>query len=251
MINQIIRYKPVIDFIKKRKKYSLCEIGSGNQGVGKFLNVNFIGVDSFFNDYDEERKINKNKKMKQILAKANKIPIKTSSIDLVFSLDTFEHIEKKEREKSLNEILRIAKEFVIIGFPCGKNYIEIDNMINKLYCIFNKKPPLWLEEHLKIDYNEEFFMDEILKRKGFDFYSIKNENVWVHFFVIIIEGLPFFNRISDFISKNKTSSFYYLLDFLNFGKCYRKIYFINCNKKKYENENFSYRRCGFCRFPSL
>ena len=51
MINQLVRYLPVINFIQNNTHFTICEVGSGSYGIGRFLDINFIGIDTTFDDY--------------------------------------------------------------------------------------------------------------------------------------------------------------------------------------------------------
>jgi ubiquinone/menaquinone biosynthesis C-methylase UbiE len=227
MINQLIRYLPIIKFIDKNKPKTVCEIGSGSYGIGKFLNIEFIGIDSNFEDYSGLKTKNINSKMKQIIAYANNIPLEDSSMELVFSLDTFEHINDYDREHSLNEMIRVSKKNIIIGFPCGKKAQKIDVLLNKYYSFLKIKTPLWLSEHLENKYIDDLFLDNLIKKAGYNYFSIKNENNIFHFLLILAENTPIINKILISISKIKNYHFLNaILSIFNFGKCYRKIYFI-------------------------
>lgn len=231
MINQKIRYLPIIKFITENKPISVCEIGSGSYGIGKFFDINFTGVDINFQDYSGVQiEDETNNKMKQIIGNAEKIPLENSSMDLVFSLDTFEHINEREREQSIKEMMRISKEHIIVGFPCGKYAKKADERIKSFYLFFNKKVPLWLIEHLENEYPKEYFFDEFLKKNNYFYHTIKNENSFFHFLLIITENLPIFKKLLIHISKSENKLLLKVFPLLNFGKCYRKIYFI----KKYE-----------------
>ncbi|MFA6272551.1 MAG: class I SAM-dependent methyltransferase [Patescibacteria group bacterium] len=226
MLNQLVRYIPVINYIAEKKPATICEIGSGSYGIGRFLDIDFIGIDTTFDDYSKEIKTNQNTRMRRIVASADRIPLESSGVDLVFSLDTFEHISQTAREQSVNEILRVASKYAVIGFPCGEPAKKMDILINKYYRLFGRKAPLWLTEHLSIEYPSEHFIDEILKQKGYKYSVVKNENVIFHFLLVVFESLPLLNKISSKISQSKSDTGRRLASSVNSGKCYRKIYFI-------------------------
>src|SRR3989338_6110613 len=178
MINQLVRYLPVINFIQNNTHFTICEVGSGSYGIGRFLDINFIGIDTTFDDYSSVVQKNNNSKMRQILASADKIPLENSSVGLIFSLDTFEHITEASREQSIKEMLRVSQSHIIIGFPCCENARKIDSALKKFYFFLKRKVPLWLVEHLDNVYPTEYFLDEILQKEGYVFSTIKNENIY-------------------------------------------------------------------------
>lgn len=96
MLNQLVRYLPIINFIKKKHPKSVCEVGSGSYGIGRFFDIDFIGIDTTFDDYSSIVKQNTNSRMQQVIASANRIPLENSNVDIVFPLDTFEHISRPD-----------------------------------------------------------------------------------------------------------------------------------------------------------
>jgi len=111
MLNQKIRYQPIIKTIncllKEDAEVKICEIGSGTQGIGKYLpKITFIGVDKNFNDYSTEYK-EKAKNMIPIKGDSTKLPFTDSTFDLVFSNDMIEHLEPKDRITAVKEMIRV------------------------------------------------------------------------------------------------------------------------------------------------
>lgn len=226
MINQLIRYIPVIEFIQHHKPQSICEPGSGSYGIGKFMDIEFTGVDSTFDDYQSNVVENTNPKMKRITASAEAIPVPDNSFDLVFTLDMFEHMTPIQRSATLTEMLRIAGKYVIVGFPCGAAARKCDVRTDRFYSLIKKTPPGWLQEHLAGVYPSENFFEDLLKERKIQYTVQKNENAFLHFLLNIFETIPFMAPITARLSTTQSPFLYRLLHYISIGKCYRKIYIL-------------------------
>lgn len=233
MINQVIRYTPVIDFIKEKEPRNICEIGSGSYGIGRFSDIFFTGVDTSFEDYGTSFGKKKNIKMEKVTGNACEIPIEDNSFDLVFSLDMIEHLNEDERIIALNEALRISKCWVIFGFPCGEEARKIDKIIVAIYNFFGSKTPIWLGEHLNKTYPTETLFRILLDRVCYNctlVKTVKNENNLIHLFLILFEKIPFIGKISSSLSSIGLFKKIWFVNLVSKGSCYRKLYFINCKK---------------------
>ena len=205
-----LRYLPLIRFIKKNKKEgeSILEVGGGDIGISRFLDEKITICDTCFKD----REISSNKVI-SIYGDARKLPFKDNSYDFVLSSDMLEHIDEKDRKKAIREMLRVSRNYVIAGVPCGeKSHIyekRIFNFIKKL----TGKEHKWLKEHVA-----NGIPDEKEIKSYFDDYNLviinnANLNLW------FINEL--FNPYLWFIPWIFYPVFAYFIDK---GYCYRKIF---------------------------
>lgn len=111
-----LRYSPIISLIKKLKltNSKILEVGSGSYGIAPYLKKQIIGVDTNFSEPEYPL-------LKQIKASGSKIPFKNKKFDLVILSDVLEHIPAKNREQILNESIRVARKYLIISGPFGKD----------------------------------------------------------------------------------------------------------------------------------
>ena len=114
-----LRYLPFVAEIGKWKKIKILEVGSGGLGITPYLGREVIGIDKEF--YPPFHPF-----LKRVKASALKLPFKNSSFDLVLSSDMLEHLRKKDRERAISEMLRVARTKVFIGLPCGKDAYQQD-----------------------------------------------------------------------------------------------------------------------------
>lgn len=187
MINQIIRYSPILKYLKKNKSVSILEIWSWSQWLGKFSNRKFTWLDFTTADYWKKEK-KTNKKMKFVQWNCLNIPLEDNSFDFVFSLDMIEHLEKKDRKKAFEEAIRVAGKDIIIAFPCDKIAYYYDNLLYTQLKNNNSNIPWRLKEHI-ISWIPEFTeIQSILKDiKNITRKHERNANIWTWSLIMYLE----------------------------------------------------------------
>lgn len=99
------------------------------------------------------------------------LPYKDKSFDLVVSSDTLEHIEPEDVDQAINEIVRVAKEYLfmqictkedmchwkrLIGKPLHRTIKPLDWWLNKFLCYLNHP------EVIALDYKKSSFCIKII-----------------------------------------------------------------------------------------
>lgn len=249
MLNQLIRYLPIMDFIKRKQYKEILEVGSGSKGIAKYLTKGYIvGCDINFADYAErQRQINRN--LIPITGSAESLPFKNGSFEIVVSSDMLEHVKSTARENVIKELHRVANKMVFLIFPCGNEALESDRRLRKYYESKNRKVPRWLTEHLESSFPLEEDISNVLNKNNFEYIVKNNENLIIHHLIMVLESLPsierYLTRVANLIAQEDfTRGSYpkrvyvirfilrpvrYLIKYLNFGVTYRKIFII---KKK-------------------
>lgn len=110
-----LRYLPMVALIKKLKltNSKILEVGSGSYGIAPYLKKTIIGVDTSFDEPEFPL-------LKQVKASGSRIPFKSKKFDLVILSDVLEHIPAKFRANTLDESIRVAKHYIMISGPFGK-----------------------------------------------------------------------------------------------------------------------------------
>lgn len=122
-----LRYLPIVDEINKLGKESkVAEIGSGSFGIAPYLGRIIIGVDLRFTEPYYPL-------VDRIEASSINLPFKSNSFDTVICVDMLEHLNSKKRKIAISEMIRIAKQKIIIAVPCGKKAYSQDLILDKQY----------------------------------------------------------------------------------------------------------------------
>ena len=114
----ILRYNPIVNLVKKisksKKDIKILEIGSGSIGITRFYKGHVVGI-----DIEAERYANP--RLKFIKSSATYLPFKDRSFDIVISIDTLEHLTRKEQLKMVQEAYRVSKKYIFLTYPIGFN----------------------------------------------------------------------------------------------------------------------------------
>ncbi len=222
MINQLIRYEPALRLIASTGFNKICEVGSGQNGICKFLDQQIVGIDINFKDYQDKGEIrihpNLTPVFGDILAGTG---FRDQEFDLVVCVDMLEHIPKLDRQRAIQEILRIGKH-AYIALPEGQPALACDRWLADFLVGRGRTPPEWLFEHLDREFPQDFEVGDILNAiPDTVFTTFTNDNVLFHKIVILLEIYKF-ARLSDRISRIRWLRT--LLRPFNSGDTYRRIY---------------------------
>jgi hypothetical protein len=225
MINQLIRYEPAIRWIKKKGYQKICEIGSGQNGICKFIDQNIVGVDINFRDYRDDGKIDIHPNLTPVFGDILQgTQFADREFDLVVCVDMLEHIGKQDRERAIKEILRIGKN-AFIALPVGKHALACDQWLGDVLVRRGKVPPAWLFEHLDLEFPEDGEIERILEsHPDVSYRTFPNDNVVFHKIVVLMEILRF-GRLSIRLSRWRIIQ--PLMRLFNGGKAYRGIYLVS------------------------
>ncbi len=220
------RYLPVIDIIKKNDLMSskILEVGSGDLGITTYFKKEITGLDIKFSNQTDQF-------LKKVEYDGNFFPFKNNEFDTVISVDSFEHIPPEKRQNFINEIMRVAKFFFILVVPCGRlSYAHDLKLADYFLKINHYQDNNFFYEHINNGLPE---VKEIIK---FIEAAAKNFNK-----NIIMDGpKKLLNlQLREIIIKCKINKspmlkiIYYLFlfllplrNFLNFGNCYRRLFYI-------------------------
>lgn len=117
-INQTLRYYPFVDFIKellkKNNKLKILEVSSGASGITKYIKTPVVGIDISFPDKPSPY-------LKQLKHSAlRRFPFKDNEFDVVLSVDGYEHLPKSKRRKTLEEMYRVSKKYMLLTTLFGE-----------------------------------------------------------------------------------------------------------------------------------
>ncbi|MFV8335255.1 methyltransferase domain-containing protein [Flavobacterium sp. RSP29] len=197
-VEHLHRYAIANDFVVNKK---VLDIASG-EGYGSYLLSKLadsvIGVDIDSVSVENAYKKYKSPNLTFLVGKADNIPIKSNSIDIVVSFETIEHHDK--HEEMFMEIKRVLKNdgILIMSSPDKKFYSDEPNFKNKF--------------HVKELYFEEFksLTQKHFKNSFFYFQKAYNLNSYLSendFF----ENMVVYSGSNDNIFKSKNDPLYNLV----------------------------------------
>jgi len=233
--NALIRYRPVISYLKATGAEKILEVGSGSIGITRFLRQEVTGVDL---DFAGPR----TSYLRPTKGSAASLPFDNNTFDSAISLDVLEHVPKPEREQMIAEMIRVSKESVIIAAPCGEAPAAwetrlrdtIDRRISRWANQEKKKAILFRSDFLKDhqskglpSYQEVLQAFEDLAAKSavpMRITAIDNEPCWL-WYILALGSI----RISNFFWILTTVVGTILMPIITrikFGDPYRKIFII-------------------------
>lgn len=220
-----LRYLPVVEVIKKNRLEDsrILEVGSGDFGITVYLKRKITGIDVEFSGQG-------NGLVEKIEYNGNLFTFKNNEFDAVISVDALEHIAKEKRQNIINEILRTAKKAIILVVPCGKSAHKHDIKLSEYFYNIHKQQDKFLNEHVCNGLPEIDEMVVMINQaaeklnKKINIAPVKKMlNLRIRYFIMKCK-----------ISKNFILSILYYLfllflpirKFLNFGECYRCLFYV-------------------------
>lgn len=118
---QLEKLRIIKENIKINKKENLLDIGCGTGISTEFFDCKSIGIDPCF------EMLNK----KSICGKAENLPFKDKTFDIVLSVTSIHHFNA---EKAIKEIKRVSKKKVIITLlKKAKRFKHVKDLLNKSF----------------------------------------------------------------------------------------------------------------------
>lgn len=157
-------------------------------------------------------------------------PFKDDIFDIVVSSDFYEHLSPDARLKSLSEMLRISKNFVILAAPFySEEVYDAEIKANEFYRKLTDVDHMWLTEHITNGLPKKEDLEKFLQDNGYDFYFIESNNIlnW-----LLMQSFIFYTHTNPMPGVKIDEVFrFYNENFLELGDSlpptYRKVYFIS------------------------
>jgi hypothetical protein len=224
MLNWAARYYPILRAFEQHNLLSsgsVLEIGCGPVGLGTFRKVPFVGCDLSFPDPPPAWP------MTPVVASAADLPFEDRSFDAVLGSDVLEHIPPDLRTTVISEALRVARQLVIFGFPCGSAAHDADRALRQLYLSKQLEVPIWLEEHMLASFPEEPLFREF---PGWTVTHVGNESIAFHSWMMRREMGRVFRRGSSLLLKLAPRMLEYWLRKADTPPFYRQIFILTRDK---------------------
>ncbi len=136
-----------------------------------------------------------------------KIPFSDRNFDLVISTDMLEHIDKPFRAPAIREMLRVSKNYLILGIPCGNGLIsKAEEIIGNQYKSVSGNEHPFLNEHKFYGLPPEDKIDEILEKEGAEFFKVKEGNLMNWYIQQLYTGTQYEQDLED--AKHEFNQFF-------------------------------------------
>lgn len=157
---RVSRYLIVANLIKQiigtNEKPKILDVG-GKKGL-----LREFGIKSTIFDMEESDEKD------YIQGDALHMPFADSSFDVVVSCDVLEHIPEKFRDKFITEMVRVTKEYVVIGAPFSQGGVgKSEVTANDFYRDISGEEHRWLEEHIENGLPDRRSTEKFLDNKKF------------------------------------------------------------------------------------
>jgi len=218
-----IRYAPMVSFIRSRRPKSILEVGSGPQGIAYFLtDTRVVGTDIRFGERPLPNVL-------PTISSSIALPFRNRSFDLVLSSDMMEHLPENLRQNAMEEMLRVAVRYVIVGFPSGSTAKTHDMDIMAWLNRWSVKIPVWLSEHLEHDYPTSKSLLRALPLESIGYRVESNANWRIHKVLVALQTSYYFNWFVKRFRLDNINLILSLDRILNRGRTYREIIFLDAN----------------------
>ena len=127
---------------------TILDAGCGEYGLAQFVNgATVVGVDVIPADHVDADVL-------FVYGSIVRLPFASDSFSIAASVDVLEHLPEEVRPEAVRELVRVAKNAIVITFPRAGAGREADESFNKRLADSGQPAPAWLTEHLANPYPE-------------------------------------------------------------------------------------------------
>jgi SAM-dependent methyltransferase len=190
MLNQFVRYEPVLRLVRELGAGTLLDAGSGSVGARPWLGPEWriTAVDSDFADYGTATGPAADGATR-LVGDVRALDFDDGSFDIVLALDLLEHLQPADRPAALSELARVTRRRLIVACPAGAAALDADRRLAAAYAARDEPVPGWLAEHLATGFPDPRELQEALAAGG-RLRLLRNENVRSHLLLMRAEAGP-------------------------------------------------------------
>ena len=163
---------------------TVLEVGCGPWGVALWLQRPITGVER---DLAEAR----NPLIDLVHGDITELPFEDESFDMVICSDVLEHLRRDERRSALHELVRVARDRLLVTCPCGEAAVRGEAAFAGFLGSLGVGRPNWLDEHLLNGLPNLGHLLSSLHDEGVAFDVVGNESRLQHFGGLLLDvALP-------------------------------------------------------------
>ena len=168
---------------------SVLEVGCGPWGIALWLQRPVVGLET---DWSEAPP---NPLIEPVEGDVLQLPFADDSHDYVVCVDVLEHLEERDRATALGELIRVARDKVLVSCPCGGAAEEGERAFAELLDSLGLPRPGWLTEHFANGLPRLGQIVQALIDSGYAFEVTGNENRLQHYAGLLLDtALPIASR---------------------------------------------------------
>src|SRR4051794_39940873 len=149
-LNHLARLLPVATLVAEAAPRTLLDVGSGSRGLARWLprSVAVTALDTTFDDYGAARRF-AGGRAQAVVGDVRELPFADRSFDAVAAVDLLEHVAPPDRERALDELVRVTRGRLVVACPTGTAALAADREIAGGLIRAGRTPPGWIGEHLE------------------------------------------------------------------------------------------------------
>jgi SAM-dependent methyltransferase len=182
VLNWKIRYSKIMeehrDLFDASK--SVLEVGCGSAGIAQYLKRRVTGLEPGFRGPTSEW-------LNPVTGDLLDLPFPPEHFDIVLCVDIIERLPPPSRKRALAELVRVAKEKVILSCPCDLFATEGERSLAEVFRETSLGVPPWLADHVGPGLPDVGDMIELIMATGLEFQVIGNEGLLQHYGGILLD----------------------------------------------------------------
>lgn len=197
VLNQLVRYEPVVRLVQPLSGGRLLDVGSGSWGMSRWLTPRWsvVAVDRTFDDYGGASGPQR-RDARPLFADVTALPFNDRDFDVVVALDLLEHVPPDRRGRAVDELCRVTGRRLIVAGPTDGAAYEADRRLFDVYDRRGQGVVRWLVEHVEYGLPNRASLADSLGRHG-RVMTFGNENVRAHERMMLAETRPILARLES------------------------------------------------------